>query len=322
MADDFERGYGLTEGATAGGGRRRGPSLRRQGVAYLIAAHVVEHAIDPRRFAAEISRVAQAGFVQVPSAAAERVFGWAFHPWLIEHESGRLVFAPKESERWDGLHDLYNASPLLRVAFFAHRSKFHHSVHWRGAIRGDRAGHLARRRHVRVRSRTHPRGAAALAAPGVARATSGGPALPRLRRIAKGEGADVLECVECRRDYPVAGGAPVLLREAVAPRKNAARPDRRTRSAAPRPAAGVPRRGAGAPRAWPASAPGPCVWSDRRDTASEKCSSSTRTKPKAIRNSAFGGVVDADRVRERGRARRSTRASPSRTSALNSQSSA
>ena len=43
--------------------------------AYVIAMHVLEHATDPVRFAAELSRVGQAGFVQVPSRAAELTVG-------------------------------------------------------------------------------------------------------------------------------------------------------------------------------------------------------------------------------------------------------
>ena len=47
---------------------------------YSIALHVLEHATDPLRFAAELSRVASAGFVQVPSSVAELTFGWPYHP--------------------------------------------------------------------------------------------------------------------------------------------------------------------------------------------------------------------------------------------------
>ena len=55
---------------------------------YVIASHVLEHAIDPVAFASEMARVGAAGFVQVPSRQAELTFGWPFHPWLIDLEDG------------------------------------------------------------------------------------------------------------------------------------------------------------------------------------------------------------------------------------------
>ena len=63
------------------------------------------------------------------------------------------------------------------------------------------------------------------------------------------------------------------------------------------------------------------VWSDSRETASEKCRSSTSTKPKAIRNSALDGVATPIAFESVDRASFHT-ASPSRTSELNSQSNA
>ena len=213
VADDFERGYGLTRGRPLVVADGEALPFADNAIAYLIAAHVVEHAVDPQSFAAEISRVARAGFVQVPTATAERVFGWAFHPWLIEQENGRLVFAPNESERWEGLHELYNASPLLRVAFFAHRSKFHHTVHWAdrlqvsvtGKSRADETSEFDLERTLAALHQAPP--------PPLPTSICALLRCPVCQGELKGDKRG-LGCVACGRRYPLAGGAAVLLKEA------------------------------------------------------------------------------------------------------------
>jgi uncharacterized protein YbaR (Trm112 family) len=103
---------------------------------YLIASHVLEHAIDPRRMAGEFNRVAAAGFVQMPTAAAERIYGWSFHPWLVNRSGDTLVFRPKDLPPRDtAMHDAYDESLLVRLGWAAHRSRWHHSVHWSGELR-------------------------------------------------------------------------------------------------------------------------------------------------------------------------------------------
>ena len=64
------------------------------------------------------------------------------------------------------------------------------------------------------------------------------------------------------------------------------------------------------------------VWSASRETASEKCSSSTRMKPNGDEEQRVRRVGDAERVARPRRARRCQTARPRRTSALNSHSSA
>ena len=36
-------------------------------------------------------RVGNAGYIEVPSALSERVFGWDFHLWYCEKDGNRLV---------------------------------------------------------------------------------------------------------------------------------------------------------------------------------------------------------------------------------------
>jgi uncharacterized protein YbaR (Trm112 family) len=90
-----------------------------------------------------LSRVAAAGFVQVPSRANELVFGWPFHPWLIDLEADTLVFCPRGEEKapvGELMHAQYLASPTTRIAFAARRSDWHHSVHWRERLEVRVAG--------------------------------------------------------------------------------------------------------------------------------------------------------------------------------------
>jgi len=216
VADDFERGGPVLRDRPLIVADGEALPFRDRSVAYLIAAHVLEHATDPQRFAAEMSRVASAGFVQVPSSVAERVFSWPFHPWLVEREGDTLVFVPKpEADRanWEGLHDLYDTSPLFRLAFFAHRSMFHHSLHWRdrvdvqmrGASRAQQTAqfHLERTLDTLRRSPAPP-------LTDELRAALRCPLCPG----ALSERSDAFECGGCGRRYPVEGNVPLLIREA------------------------------------------------------------------------------------------------------------
>ena len=105
-----------------------------QSVSYTLAIHVLEHATDPARFAAELARVSPAGFVQTPTAEAELTFGWPYHPWLIERSGEMLHFSPKYDRRapyGERFHRSYAESPLMRLWWSAHRSRWLHSIEWR-----------------------------------------------------------------------------------------------------------------------------------------------------------------------------------------------
>src|SRR3954468_13386878 len=105
---------------------------------YLIASHVLEHAIDPRRMAAEFSRVAAAGFVQLPSAAAERIYGWPFHPWLVDRSGDTLVFRPKDLPPGDkAMHDAFHESVLERLRGEGHKACCDHLLHYIGEVHGE-----------------------------------------------------------------------------------------------------------------------------------------------------------------------------------------
>lgn len=188
--------------------------------AYAIALHVLEHATDPERFAGELSRVAKAGFVQVPSSVAELSFGWPYHPWLIEREGDTLVFRARDGRRapvGEVFHVAYAKSPLLRTWWAANRSLFHHSVEWRGelsvrvegASTADETAALDLERTVSVLEQLN-RAGALKPHPQAVIAELRCPACRGTLSLERTSAA----CESCGRSYPVIGEVPILLLEA------------------------------------------------------------------------------------------------------------
>jgi hypothetical protein len=127
------------------------------------------------------------------------------------------VFSPKPSEEppvGETMHALYHESPLFRIFWLAHRSVFHHSVHWEGRLdvrvnapsRAAQTAELDLDRTMAELRRTPipPLSAevrAALACP-----ACGGELKDTF---------DLLECGGCGRAYPTVESVPLLLEEAV-----------------------------------------------------------------------------------------------------------
>jgi uncharacterized protein YbaR (Trm112 family) len=189
--------------------------------AYVVAMHVLEHATDPVRFAAELARVGDAGFVQLPSSESELTFGWPFHPWLVDREGDTLVFTPKGERRahvGSLFHESYEQSALMRLWWASNRSRWHHSLEWRGRLdvrvegesAADQTAALDVERTVAALAQLSGRGTlvplseklrAALRCP-----LCGGELRSETARMS---------CLECERNYPLVGEVPVLLEEAV-----------------------------------------------------------------------------------------------------------
>lgn len=222
VADDFERpqkvGIEVAKPFVVGDGHRL--PFADDSFAYVIAMHVLEHSAEPERFAGELSRVARAGFVQVPSSVSELTFGWPYHPWLIDREGDTLVFRPRNGQHapyGELFHRAYGESALLRNWWAANRSVFHHSVEWRGRL------------SVRVEGESSADETAALDLEGtisfLGELNRAGGLRPHPQEI-----LSTLRCPECRgglsfepeaavcescgRSYPVVGETPVLLLEA------------------------------------------------------------------------------------------------------------
>jgi hypothetical protein len=222
VADDFERpqetGIEVAKPFVVGDGHQL--PFADGSFVYAIALHVLEHARDPERFAHELNRIANAGFVQVPSSVSELTFGWPYHPWLIEREENTLVFHPRDGRRapfGEMFHQAYTESALLRNWWAANRSLFHHSVEWRdelsvrveGASTAEETAQVDLERtnsvlkeldRVGTLKPHQPQVRAALRCP----ACHGSLSWERERAT----------CASCGRVYPVVGEVPVLLLEA------------------------------------------------------------------------------------------------------------
>ncbi|MDP1721968.1 MAG: methyltransferase domain-containing protein [Candidatus Gottesmanbacteria bacterium] len=103
---------------------------------YVIASHIFEHMDDPAGFAREIARVGRAGFIEVPSALSERVFGWNFHHWYCMRRDGVLTFTPKkEGEQHGGFfHRLIARNMWFRRFFEQHEHMWYTRLEWQGKI--------------------------------------------------------------------------------------------------------------------------------------------------------------------------------------------
>jgi uncharacterized protein YbaR (Trm112 family) len=222
VVDDFERGGDLAFGKPVIVADAEALPFADGAFAYVIAAHVLEHAIDPVRMAAEFSRVGAAGFVQLPTASAELVYGWPFHPWLVERRGDTLVFRPKEHEAPTAgrtMHDAYAESLLLRVGWAAHRSRWHHSVHWTGRLEVEVAGERRHHDQADLDLERTLDALGLLARDG--KVTPMGADLRAILRCPEADcrspltwEADSVRCTGCDRCYPAPGGVPVLLAEA------------------------------------------------------------------------------------------------------------
>jgi hypothetical protein len=69
---------------------------------FAVCSHTLEDVRDPVGVCDELVRVARAGYIEVPSRAAEqsvgmqgRIAGWSHHRWLVDAREGRVDFVLK-----------------------------------------------------------------------------------------------------------------------------------------------------------------------------------------------------------------------------------
>ena len=221
VVDDFERAgpLQLTKPLIVADGHRLPFADGTFG--YVVAMHVLEHATDPVQFASELARVAAAGFVQLPSAESELTFGWPFHPWLVDRDGDTLVFQPKGERRAQAesvFHESYEQSVLMRLWWASNRSRWHHSLEWRGRLdvrvegesAADQTAALDVERTLGALAQLSELGRLTPLPQQIRRRSS----LPALRGDADRR-AVAATCTECASAYPVVGDVPVLLEEAV-----------------------------------------------------------------------------------------------------------
>jgi SAM-dependent methyltransferase/uncharacterized protein YbaR (Trm112 family) len=213
--DDFERGRPMNLAKPLVVADGHSLPFADKTFAYVIAQHVLEHATDPVRFAAELSRVADAGFVQLPTRQAELVYGWPFHPWLVDLQDGELIFNPRGDTRAPAgqfMHDEFAESPLVRLVWTARRSRWHHSLEWRGQL-GMRVEGTSIAPQTASFDRT-----AVIDTLNVAHVPALAPVVRAALRCPACRSplidSEAMVCLGCPRHYAVAGTVPLLLEEA------------------------------------------------------------------------------------------------------------
>lgn len=106
---------------------------------FVIASHVLEHSVDPKRFLSELERVAKAGYIEVPDALMERLNPYLDHRLEITERDGRLVIRKKKAWRTDPeLVELYEHGAHKVIAGKAiptHPFEFHVRHYWNDRIR-------------------------------------------------------------------------------------------------------------------------------------------------------------------------------------------
>lgn len=68
---------------------------------FVIASHVFEHSTDPEKFLNELTRVAKAGYIEVPEAFMERVNPYKDHRLEITVRNNKLIVRKKKDWRHD-----------------------------------------------------------------------------------------------------------------------------------------------------------------------------------------------------------------------------
>ena len=108
--------------------------FRNKAFDYVNCSHVLEHVPEPDRVAAELSRVAKAGYIEVPVAGMAKISDVSAHLWLCRISHARLVFEPKHRPHWDeDIEQFLEASDLRRRMLRLFARSFEQCVirlHW------------------------------------------------------------------------------------------------------------------------------------------------------------------------------------------------
>jgi SAM-dependent methyltransferase len=130
--------------------------LRARSVDFVICSHVLEHIPDPARAAAELSRVAKAGYAETPAYGKDILTGTGYmHRWQVVSHEGTMHFfeyTPRQQEA-------FVASPVMKIwlspqfhpwqeYFWKRQDMFNAWILWEGTLpvrvhRRSRAGRSA-----------------------------------------------------------------------------------------------------------------------------------------------------------------------------------
>jgi len=103
---------------------------------YVICSHILEHVEDPELLIRELTRVASSGYIETPSEIAERLYGWAYHNWIVNLVENRLVIQKKAVESQFGqlFHSLVAYDKNFARFHVTHHKLFLVQYEWVGKI--------------------------------------------------------------------------------------------------------------------------------------------------------------------------------------------
>jgi SAM-dependent methyltransferase len=109
---------------------------------YAICSHVLEHVRHPAAVVAELTRVAKAGYIEVPEAASAKIVDFPSHLWWCRLDSttdpATLEFTAKEGPWFDDeIHRYVTESGIERKLTDLLDSRFDHrivSLRWTGSV--------------------------------------------------------------------------------------------------------------------------------------------------------------------------------------------
>ena len=81
---------------------------------FVICSHVLEHVERPNAVVAELTRVAKAGYIEVPEAASAKIVDFPSHLWWVTFDDGVLVFTAKSAPYFDADIDRYLTASGMR----------------------------------------------------------------------------------------------------------------------------------------------------------------------------------------------------------------
>ncbi|MEO7371641.1 MAG: methyltransferase domain-containing protein [Ilumatobacteraceae bacterium] len=81
---------------------------------YVICSHMLEHVEHPAAVVAELTRVAKAGYIEVPEAASAKIVDFPSHLWWVTMENGVIVFTAKTVPYFDADIDRYLTASGMR----------------------------------------------------------------------------------------------------------------------------------------------------------------------------------------------------------------